>query len=159
MNTGTIARRYAKALLLLTGETGRWEQVCAQINAMLENPSNPPEPLEKDLQSLLELLRKNGRMDSLKFVFYSFLSQYYRSRGVCVARLVTASPSEEGQRAKLSSILEKRTGMKVQLQTRTDPSLLGGFVLDTDEYTLDASVNSALNAIRRTLSEKQNRTI
>ena len=148
MNTGILATRYANALLRYTEETGGGERVCAQVRRLLEHPQEDPGPLEPELERLVRLLVRNGRLEDVRFVFRSFIGMYYRSRGIEVARLTTVVPAE-GLERKLRSVLEKQLGCEVLLETHIDPDLLGGFTLEIGDYLLDGSVRRQIEAIRR----------
>lgn len=158
MNTGIISSRYARALLLLTQETGRGEQVCNQIRSLLSDPDRIPENLEPDLEKIIALLARNGREDYLKFVLNSFVGMYYRSAGVLLAHLTTAVPAP-GLGEKLTGLVSSRTGFKVLLETAVDPDIVGGFVFDIDDYRLDASVRSSIDAVRRQFIDKNKRLV
>ena len=158
MNTGAIASRYAGALLLLTQESGRGEQVCAQIRGILADPDSMPAALEPDLEKLIVLLKTNGRLEYLKFVLHSFVDKYLESVNTCQATLVTAVPAPElGER--LRSLVSERLGRRIILNTRVDPSIIGGFVLDVDNYMFDASVKSQIETIRREFIAKNTRIV
>lgn len=158
MNTGVISGRYARALLLLTQETGHGEQVCNQIRSLLAGPDRMPERLEPEIESIISLLARNGREEYLKFVFSSFVGMYYRSINVLSARLVTAVPAP-GLGERLSELVCARTGFKIRLETAVDPDIIGGFVFDVDDYRLDASVRSSIEAVRRQFIEKNKRLV
>lgn len=158
MNTGILATRYATALLRYTEETGGGERVCAQVRRLLERPQEDPGPLEPELERLVRLLVRNGRLEDVRFVFRSFIGMYYRSRGIEVARLTTVVPAE-GLECKLRSVLEKQLGCEVLLETRIDPDLLGGFTLEIGDYLLDGSVRSQIEAIRRQFVISNNRIV
>lgn len=158
MNTGAVSKRYAKALLLLTQETGRSAQVCEQAESLLRDPDSFKGKLEPDLEKMIALLAANGRTDHLRYILSSFIGQYRSSVGIISASLVTAVPSPElGER--LSSLVTTKTGLKVELTQTVDPGLIGGFVFDTDQYRLDASVRSRIEAIRRQFIEKNTRLV
>lgn len=158
MNTGIISTRYANALLMLTQETGRGEQVCNQIRGILRDPDNMPEHLEPEVEKIVALLARNGREDYLKFVFHSYVRLYFRSVGIRVAHLVTAVPAPElGKR--LCDIITSRTGYKVILETAVDAGIVGGFVFEFDDYLVDASVRSQIETIRRQFIEKNTRLV
>ncbi|MCQ2167733.1 MAG: F0F1 ATP synthase subunit delta [Bacteroidales bacterium] len=158
MNTGIIAGRYAKALLLLTQETGRGEQVSQQIQGLLRDPDHLPAVLEPDLEKLLSLLARNGRVDYLKFVFQSFLRMYYDSVNIRPARLTTAVPAAElGKR--LCDLVSAKSGCKVILESSVDPSIIGGFVFEIDDFLIDASVRAQIEDIRRQFVEKNTRLV
>ena len=157
MNSGTIAARYARALLLLVRERGRGEQVFAQARDLLAS-GDIPSGLEPDLARLVLLLKKNHREHLLRLVLTDFIRRYCVSEGVCLARLTSAVPSE-GLDARMEKLLASATGGRVILETAVDPGLIGGFVLDTGDYRLDASVRTQVERIRAQFIQKNNRLI
>ena len=158
MNTGIISSRYATALLRYTQETGGGERVCAQVQRLLEHPEQRPGPLEPELERFVRLLVKNGRLEDVRFIFRSFISMYYRSRGIRVARLTTVGPAPELEQ-KLRTMLEKQLGGEVRIESVTDPALIGGFTLEVDDYLLDASVRRQIERIRRQFVIQNNRIV
>ena len=158
MNTGIISSRYATALLRYTEETGGGERVCAQVRRLLERPQQDPGPLEPELERLIRLVVKNGRLEDVKFILRSFVAMYYRSRGVQVARLTTVVPAGELER-KIHAMLEKQLGCEVLLETSVDPDLVGGFTLEVGDYLLDASVRRQIETIRRQFVISNNRIV
>lgn len=158
MNTGLIASRYANALLLLTKESGRGEQVCKQVRRILASPDDMPAEFEPDLEKLIALLKKNGRLEYLKFVLRSFVSLYFSSEGICLATLTTAIPAP-GLGKKLCDLVSGLSGYRIVLDSRVDPSIIGGFVLDVDDNLFDASVRTQIETIRREFIEKNTRIV
>lgn len=158
MNTGAISKRYAKALLELVRQTGGGERVCAQATALLENPDSVTEPLEDELQRLVVLLRRNGRLPYVKYILRSFVEQYNRQNGVVRARLISAVPAP-GLESKLREALGKAIAGRMIFTTKVDPGLIGGFVLEVDDRVLDASARSHLENIRRRLDELNKRIV
>ncbi len=158
MNTGIISSRYATALLRYTEETGGGERVCAQARRLLDHPDQKPVPLEPELERFIRLLVKNGRLEDVRFMLRTFIAMYYRSRGIKVARLTTVVSSEELER-KLRTMLEKQLGCEVLIETRVDPAIIGGFVLEVGDYMLDASVRRQIETIRRQFVIQNNRIV
>ncbi len=158
MNTGIISTRYAKALLMYVEENGSGERVCAQVREMLKNPDKVPARLEPELERFVALLIRNGRMGDVRFILRSFVSEYYRSRGICIASLTTSVPAP-GLEEKLLPLLERDFCCKVIFETAVDPSLIGGFVVTVDNHILDASVRSQLETVRRQFIIQNNRIV
>ncbi len=154
MNTGVISSRYAKALLLLTRESGRGEQVFAQARALLKNPGTVPDPLEEDLRKLVLLVNRNGRGWCMRFILNDFVRLYCESTGTQLVRLVSAVESPE-----LYDRVSRLLGDKVYIDTEVDPDLEGGFVLVVGDRMVDASVKGQLERIRRELSAKNQRLV
>ena len=158
MNTGIISSRYATALLRYTQETGGGERVCAQVRRLLDHPEQDPGPLEPELERFIRLLVRNGRIGDVRFMLRSFLTMYYRSRGIRVARLTTVVASEALE-SKLRTMLEKQLGGEVLIETAVDPALIGGFTLEVGDYLLDASVRRQIETIPRQFVISNNRIV
>ncbi|MCR5518886.1 MAG: F0F1 ATP synthase subunit delta [Bacteroidales bacterium] len=158
MNQGAVSSRYAKAFLRLVEESGRGEQVFTQVRALLKDASAAPKPLEADIEKLVLLLQRNRRLDCLELVLSDFVRLWCESQKIVIAKLVTAVPSPELP-ARVEELLKARTGCRVILESSVEPGLLGGFVLELENETLDASVRRQLDDIRRQLVQKNNRII
>lgn len=186
MNTGIIASRYALALLKLVEETGGGERVVRQVELLQGVLGKVPdlrrtlddsgavtaeqklslfeaalhEEMAPELKKLLELLISNGRVAYSRLVFNSFVSEYYKSRGIIRGRLVLPSvDAGEGLEDRLRTLIESRTGKKLLLRTEVDESLIGGFVLEVEDRMLDASVSHQLETIRRQFVERNRRIV
>jgi len=151
MNSGVISSRYARTLLKLTRETGRGEEVCAQADAILKNPDALSSiDLEEDLGKFVALMARNSRLEFVRPALSTFVRLYRREAGIIPVRLLTAAPSGDLDE-KIRLLIGKKTGCRVLLETRVDPSIEGGFVLEMDDTRLDASVRGQLERIRRAL--------
>jgi F-type H+-transporting ATPase subunit delta len=173
----TIARRYAKALLIIGKEDGQAETYRDELDGFaklmakekeleqaITNPlygaSGRKKVLEtvigkvgisKILASFLLLLFDKGRFD-----FLSNINEFYQKladelKGVLRASLVSASelPSETVE--KIRTTLSKRTGKDIILQVKQDPSLIGGIVSRIGDLVLDGSIKSQLLNMRESL--------
>ncbi len=158
MNSGIIASRYAAALLKRVTETGRGQQVCDQVEQLLENPAVRIQTLEPDLKSFVDVVVKNGRQEYLKLALSSFVRKYYEASGIKMAYLTTAVPAP-GLEEKLSALIQEKMGCSVKMKTKVDPELIGGFTFIVDDLLLDASVSRQIELIRRELIEKTNRIV
>ena len=158
MNTGAISKRYAKALLELSRESGRGEQDCSQALALLEHPEAKPAKLEEDIQKLVELLIRNGRMPYVKFILRSFVDLYRKENGIVEVRLTMAAQSPALEE-KLRQILASTIDGTILFTSKVDPDLIGGFVLEVDDRQLNASAKSQLQKIRRKLDELNKRIV
>lgn len=159
MNTGIIATRYAKALLLYCEESGNGEKVCAQVRQLLKNPDISSLKLEPELEKFVSVVSKHGRLQYIRLMFNSFVSMYHRSKGVKLAHLVMSSPTE-GLEEKVGEMLRRQFGCEVRLESAVDPNLIGGFmIIVDDEYMLDASVRNQIDTIRKQFIIQNNRIV
>jgi len=194
MNTGIIASRYATALLKLVDETGGGEAVVSQVEilsnaldampdlrrAIGDSRTVPPESkvslfeavlgempktvMAPELRKFIALLIRNGRIGDCRLVFNSFVSMYYKSRGIVRGRLTLPSSTESSTSSRkleesLKELIATRTGKKLLLKTEVDESLIGGFVLEVEDQLLDASVSHQLEIIKRQFIERNRRIV
>ena len=61
--------------------------------------------------------------------------------------------------SRLRELIGKETGCELLLETKVDPSLIGGFVFEVEDTVLDASVSRQLDFIRRQFIEKNRRIV
>lgn len=160
MNRGLITNSYATALLRYTEATGSSERVAAQIRRLMRGTEPEPVVLEPELERFTAMVIRHGRIELVKFIFMTYIVMYLKSRGEAIARLITVTPAPPELEQKLKGILEKRLGLKVEIETKTDESIIGGFIVEiNNEYILDASVRSQLAAIRRQFVQQSNRIV
>lgn len=159
MNTGIISTRYASALLKYVEETGGGERVAAQVWALLHDKDTKPEVLEPELERLVRILVANGRMSEIRFILRSFITLYYRSKGMKLVRLISTAPVPEEIQQRLCGLLEKQFECKVSFDVEVDPAIIGGFILIIDDYMLDASVRNQIEKIRREFIVQNNRLV
>lgn len=159
MNTGVISSRYAKALLKLVNETGGGEKVCEQVRILLEDPDKISSmELCDELQKFVALMVRNGRTQYLRMALTTFLSIYKDSRNIHTAHLTTAVPAPSLEK-RLSDMVREKTGGEVELHSKVDPDLIGGFIFEIDDYLVDASVSRKIEEIRRQFIDRNNRIV
>lgn len=185
MNTGIIASRYAEALLKFVQETGESEAVYSQAGILeelfrkkpeflryIESPSLIPVSAKMDLISkilgneglapsfrkFLLLVMRNGRADYLRYILYYFRMRYCKAAGISSARLTVSSPSPEIE-SKLKALFTQYTGTELDLDTKVDPSIIGGFIFEVSDRRIDASISSQLVELRRRFEEKNKRIV
>lgn len=158
MNTGVISRRYAKALLKLTEQTGHGELVCQQALQLLENNKDSPQDLAEELGRLTALLLKNGRLPYLRFILRSYVDMYRKANGITAVTLTLAQLPAGGE-DELIDALSREFGGKLLVKTIVDPYLIGGFVLQIDDRILDASARRSIEIIRQRLDQLNKRIV
>ena len=84
---------------------------------------------------------------------------YRRSIGVRKAHLTVVREPSERLLQRLRALVRQKTGDDVVIEVDVDPSLVGGFVFDIDDYLLDASVSRQLERVREQFIEWNRRII
>lgn len=155
---GEISTRYARALLKYAASQGVKREVYHEVQSLLEGDFSDNQPLSRELTRFVSLVKESGRLDYIRQIFKTFLSMYRESENILLASLITAVPIP-GLEEKLKTLLEQQSGKKVIIHSRLDPSIIGGFVLKTDQLMLDASMKRRIEKIRKEYLISTNRIV
>lgn len=174
-----LAARYAKSLIDLATEKGQLEAVYADAkylqaitNASREFVNLLKSPVIKSdkKQSIIDavtagkiselsaafnkLLVAKGRESDLPEIYETFIDQYNSSKGIHKVKLTTATPvSEELKNAIVAKAKAEAGITDVELETKIDESLVGGFVLEFNNKLVDASILRDLKDIKKQFSQ------
>ena len=177
MKNFAIARRYAKALLLIGKEDGQVEayreelavfaDLMAQdteLNQAITNPLYDSAGRRKLLQTIVEklglsklmtsylmLLFDKGRMGYIGDIdnFYQKLAD--ELKGIARASLVSATELASDTVEKIRASLSQKTGKDIMMEVEQDPSLIGGIVTKIGDLVLDGSIKTQLSIMRESL--------
>jgi F-type H+-transporting ATPase subunit delta len=177
MDSGSVARRYAKALFGLAVENGKveaWSESLAtlaavlrstpELGALLADPLRSREErkvlaerlgaalaLEREPANLLLLLGDRNRLGQLADVLRAFGELADVHLGRLRARVTTAVPIDGETLASLAHRLSELTRAQVLLERSVEPTLLGGAVTQVGSLVYDGSVRTQLEDLRKSL--------
>jgi len=172
-----IARRYAKALLLIGKEDGQAEKYREELDSItglisgkkqleqaISNPLYDAAGRKRVLQAVVE---KTGLSDVMRaFLFLLFdkgrigflanINDFYQKladelKGIARATLVSATELSDEAVEKIQEALSRKTGKNIQLEVKQDPSLIGGIVTRIGDLVLDGSIKTQLLNMRESL--------
>jgi len=172
-----IARRYAKALLLISKEDGQTDNYGKELDdvaalvagekALADTIANPlynagerrkvleaviaKLGLSKVMSSFLLLLFEKGRIGFIANINTFFQQMADELRGVARASLVSATELSNEAIEKIRSALSKKTGKEIVLEVEQDPGLIGGIVTRIGDLVLDGSIRTQLLNMRESL--------
>ena len=177
MKNLAIARRYAKALLLIGKEDGQADSYRDELAAVaglvekektldqaLTNPLYDVEARRKVLQTVIQKLDLSKVMSSFLILLFdkrriSFIgpiNDFYQRmadelKNVARASLVSATELSTETVDKIRNALSERTGKDIVLEVNQDPALIGGIVTRIGDLVLDGSIKTQLLNMRETL--------
>ena len=178
MQSGSLARRYAKAIFEIGVATGNLDKFGIDIRALahamrdshelvtaLSNPAIRREDRRKVIEALLaaigahsitrnvvHLLLDRERMQSLPYISRELDAMIEAKAGRVHAEITSARPLDAAQLQQITAALEKLSGKKVSVDKHEDPELLGGVVAKIGDVVYDGSLRAQLNALRDELS-------
>jgi F-type H+-transporting ATPase subunit delta len=172
-----IARRYAKALLIIGKEDDKAESYKEELDRFsdlitrekeleqaIANPLYDVGGRKKVLQTVIDKVSISKVMSSFllllfdkgRFGFLSDINEFYKKladelKGVVRASLVSATELSSETVEKIRTTLSKKTGKDIILEVEQDPSLIGGIVSRIGDLVLDGSIKTQLLNMRESL--------
>jgi len=176
MRESGLAQRYAQALFGAALARGAEDGVAADLHSLLaldekdaslrlflESPQVRDDHKHALVDSVLgpraqpltvrflHLLLTKKRTPYLREVGEAYAGLIEKHHGVVRARVTTVDRLGEDDLARLKTALERRTGKAVVLETRVDPEILGGVIVQLGDQILDDSVHTHLVEVREAL--------
>ncbi len=107
------------------------------------------------VKNILGLMAKNRRLFVLPQLIDAFLAELAKRRGEVTAEVISAQALSDAQKQALDEKLRRAVGSKVAIETRVDPSLLGGLIVKLGSRMVDASLSSKLQRLQLAMKGAQ----
>jgi len=176
---GSLARRYAKALMDIGADSKNADKLGADLRSFaqamtvsqelaitLSNPVFPRADRKKILEALaarfsIEKVTKNflfvlldkERLAELPAISREVDRMLEEKAGRISADVTSAQPLTATQLQQITASLEKLSGKKVVVAKHEDPALLGGVVAKLGDTIYDGSVRTQLRQLRDQMSK------
>ena len=175
----SVTTTYAEALLQVVNENSQTEEMVSEVKQLLEIINDSPE-LEKALSSpiletdakkkiiteifsnkinssllnFLKLLADRQRIGILTSILERFLEIYRENSNIALATVTSAVELTDEQKGLITKKIINIAGTeKLELVTKIDPSLIGGFVASVGSKVIDASLASQIRKLGLSLSK------
>lgn len=175
MINSRLAARYAKSLLDLSIERNELEQVFVSMQwlqavcksnrdftTLLRSPIVNADAKQKIITAVFQnnvgqltasfcsLLIQKGRESVLPEIANAFIQQYKELKEINTIKLTTATAISEELKNAIVKHITTTTEMKnIELETVVKEDIIGGFVLQTGDKLVDASIAYDLKAIAK----------
>ena len=172
-----VAKRYAKALLSLGQEDGKYQQYGKDLDdfarfleknrearEIIANPAFAVEDRKKILNAILgkspysdivknslNLLLDKNRIDAI-----GEISAYYEKLTdevghIARVEVIAPRPLKEDALRRLEKVLEEMTSKRIRMEIKEDKSLIGGLVVKIGDLVLDGSIKAQLQGLEESL--------
>lgn len=174
-----IAHRYAKALMNIGREDGKYERYLAELDTFtslyqkegrlrdaLRNPTINLQKRQAVITELggrlglsdvttnfLRLLVEKDRIVHLPDIVVEYRRLVDEAAGRARVRLVTAYTLSVGKQEALKRVFERLVGKGVIMEVVQDPSIIGGVVAQIGDRIYDGSVRTQLQALKSRLAK------
>jgi len=164
----TVSRRYARALMMLGQEDGKFKEYGEELKVFTQllerepelkdallNPVHSREERKKLLLRIADLLNLSPIVtnflkllfDKLRLAALPGISEVYQHladeiENLKRARVKSAVPLDEKMQERLQKALEEMTKSKVVMEFEEDPTIIGGVVATVGDLVLDGSVRT-----------------
>ncbi len=168
-----LAGRYANAVFELAQEQRAIDALSADLTALRKAVESSPdlarvvkspvfrsETQGRAMKAVLEkmgsgtlatnlilLLASKRRLFALDAIIASYERLVARSRGETEAQVTSARTLSDGEVADLKAVLKSKLGKEPRLQTKVDPTLLGGLVVKVGSRMIDTSIRTKLTGL------------
>src|SRR5690242_36224 len=175
-----VARIYAQALLAAAEKRGQAQEVLDELESLVHDVfaaapqfegflasraisrKRKPPVIRSALQgrasdvflNFLLVLNDHERLDLLRPILSAYRGLYEERTHRIRVRVKSAAPLPDDQRQRLEQELRTAFQREPILETRVDPDLLGGLVVQVGDWVYDGSVRSRLANLRNQLIER-----
>jgi F-type H+-transporting ATPase subunit delta len=175
MSINRISARYAKSLLDLAIERNEVDVVLNDIKIFNEVAKNRDfllllkspivnttkkqsifkaifaSKLSKTTDAFLDIILRKGRESVLVDIVSAFKEQYKAYNKISSVNITTATPLTDVALAEIKAkLLSSNITMdKVEMTTKVDPNIIGGFVIEVGDNLYDASVLYKLDQLKK----------
>ena len=173
-NIGSVVERYAKALIELSIESKKLEEVQKDILSILELLDNnedfsrvlkSPILSRNDQKKIIEdiltkmsvsklvlnfflIACRNGRSFIISRICKRFLEMEKDFKGEVRAEIISTNQPNDEDLFKIEKIIKDTIKSDVNLTSKIDKSIIGGYILNIGSVMLDGSVKSKLQGLR-----------
>lgn len=170
MKISEVAKRYAKALMVITKQTNSSASAKATLSEIaktisldkstwefFKNPTVASEnkktvisqalsnqKIQPEVANFINLLADKNRLTLLAEINEAFQSYIDEEAGLTRGEAVSAKPLSEESKKVLEDKVSKAINKKVSLTYKEDPALIGGLVVQVSGWTFDDSVKTHL---------------
>jgi F-type H+-transporting ATPase subunit delta len=174
MQNPRLAARYAKSLMDIAIENGKLDTmyndmlgldtICNDSKdfvSMMKSPIVTASTKQNVVKAIMEgkvddvtfkfinLIINKGREFFLPEIISTFISQYKKHNNINEVLLTTSEPIDEEMKNTLIQSIQKQFTGTIDLKTKVNPSLIGGFILEANNNLFDASILRDLNDIKK----------
>ncbi len=175
-----VARVYAEALFRAAEQAGQGDEIMDELDSLIKDvfPAAPDfekvlynraigrdakaPVIQKTLEGkakplfldFLQVLNRHERLELLRPIAAAYRDLQDEKAGRVRVKVTTAVPLPGDQRQKLIERLHTLGRREPVLEETVDPGLLGGLVLQVDDWLYDGSVRSRLQTLRKKLIER-----
>jgi F-type H+-transporting ATPase subunit delta len=107
----------------------------------------------EQLLNFLELLAEKHRMPVIFRIRRAFDARWEEENRILPVEVTSAVELDDETVAEIGHRIEQSTGRRVDMETRVDPDVIGGLVLQVGNKVVDASIRARLERLRKEVAQ------
>ena len=173
MSESTVAYRYAKSLIGLAEEKKMvsevyndmvfFKQTADENRGLMLALRSPVVRHDKKMgllegifksrvsevtYTIFEIITKKNREAVIYSIANEYIKLYDIREGIQKATVTTAITLSDDLRQQFIKLVTDATGLKVELEEKINPDLIGGYIIKVNDKQIDASVKNRLNNLK-----------
>ncbi|MEZ7893125.1 MAG: ATP synthase F1 subunit delta [Candidatus Wallbacteria bacterium] len=173
-----VASRYAEALIMLAHNENEVQRFEDDIEFIIQTIKLEPrlekvlfhpfinkaqkldliekiwkEHVHKTVFNFMKLLIDKRRINQLNAIYDEYVVQMNKVKGICIAKVETAVALEAVDAEKLKAQLEKVTALKLLIDNKVNPSIIGGLSVRIGDEVIDWRISRTLETLNEKLRE------
>ena len=174
MDNGKLSVRYARALMSTANEqhcetevyrqltqlTANYALAIQQFNEALSNPmvdgqekikllnAAIGEPVHPCLARFLEFVTAKKRESRILLIALKYQEMYRKEKQLLRVDVTAAAELDEAALEHIRDYVRQTFHCETELHVKTDPTLIGGFILDIENKRMDSSIRGRLEELK-----------
>ena len=103
--------------------------------------------------NFIKLLAKRRLADIFTSCVKQYEKLYFKAKNIERAKIVTAFELGEDKKREITGKIASSTGKEIIPEFTVDPVIMGGIVIETEGSSIDASVKTKLDSIKRFITK------
>jgi len=98
-------------------------------------------------KGFLSVLLEKNREDQIQFIAEQYTELYNAHNNIVIVTVTTAIPIDDNTLERIASKMADKTDRNIKAVNVIDESIIGGFIINMDDYQYDASVSNAIHKL------------
>ena len=111
--------------------------------------------LPSSLKKMADMIFLNEREDLIQYIALRYIDLYRDRFKILHGKIITAVHFNKEEINSFQKRIQKLVGENLEFDPVVDPDIIGGFVLQLDDYRWDASVSGELTRIKSHFKKKE----
>jgi F-type H+-transporting ATPase subunit delta len=101
------------------------------------------------MRQFIHFVIEKGREEFMLFIAMSYQDIYRKEQKIVLGKITSARQMNEESLARIKKYIAEHYDSNLLLTTHVDPAIIGGFVMEVNNFRFDVSVRTELQNIQK----------